>query len=129
MVWRAWLRNALLRWMQHECPNVFHVMLLSIIIKSNKNSYLITVQSDKYQTTKSFALNWPPWKIVFEPLVVLWTLTLCNMEWPADSYKTIFRYRFQYNKARSSSNTFFEHLNDRCLHRLLRRKGFRNHLP
>ena len=54
----AYQRNALLRWMQHECPNVHHVMLLSIIIKSNKNSYLITVQSDKYQTTKSFfALN------------------------------------------------------------------------
>ena len=115
----AYQRNALLRWMQHECPNVHHVMLLSIIIKSNKNSYLITVQSDKYQTTKSFfCVKWLPWKTHFEPLYVQWTLPLCNQQWPANSYKTYDLYRFQQNKTCGTSNTFFEQLNDLCLHSL-----------
>ena len=79
-------KNALLRCMQHEYLNVHHVIPLSIIIKTNKNSYLITVQSDKHSTTKSLALKRLPWKTYFEPFYVLWTLPLCNKRWPANSY-------------------------------------------
>ena len=79
--------------------------------KSNKNSYLITVQSDKYRTTKSiFCVKWLPWKTHFEPLYVQWTLPLCNKQWPANSYKTYDLYRFQRNKTRGSSNTFLNNL-------------------
>ena len=68
----AYQKNALLRWMQHECPNVHDVILLSIIIKSNKKSYLITVQSDKHQATKKFCVKMASVKNIF------WA-TLCTV--------------------------------------------------
>ena len=54
----AYQRNALLRWMQHECPNVHHVMLLSIIIKVIKTLIWLLFRVINIRPQKVFfALN------------------------------------------------------------------------